>query len=180
MYNPATRTITTERLILRPYEIADAQRVSELCNNYNIYKSTLNIPYPYPIESALAWIATHEESFINDKGYVFAVTDRSTGELYGAIGISNNQAHKNGEIGYWIGEEYWGNGYASEALKAIIDFAFSEKGFHKVFGRFLASNPASGKVMHKVGMVKEGMLAEHIFKEGKFEDLFFCGIINNN
>ena len=178
MYNPGTRTITTERLILRPYEMSDAKRVCELCNNYNIYKSTLTLPYPYPIESALAWIPTHEENFKNDKSYEFAVTDNLTGELFGAIALSNNQKHKNGEIAYWIGEEYWGNGYATEALKAVIDFAFSEKGYHKVWGRFFATNPSSGKVMQKVGMVKEGVLAEHVIKEGKYEDLIFYGIVN--
>jgi len=178
MFNPSTRTITTERLILRPYKISDAERVCELCNNYNIYRSTLTLPYPYPIESALAWISTHEENFKNDKSYEFAVTDKSTGELFGAIALSNNQKHKNGEIAYWIGEEYWGKGYATEALKAIIDFAFTEKGYHKVWGRFFATNPSSGKVMAKVGMVKEGVLAEHVIKEGKYEDLIFYGIVD--
>jgi len=178
MYNPDTRTITTERLFLRPYELSDAQRVSELCNNYNIYRSTLSLPHPYPVESALAWIPTHEENFKNDRCYEFAIADKATGELYGAIGLSNHQNNKNGEIGYWIGEEYWGNGYATEALKAIIDFAFSEKGYHKVWGRLFAANPASGKVMQKAGMVKEGVLAEHIVKEGKYQDLVLYGIVN--
>lgn len=53
MYNPEKRTITTERLILRPFALSDAQRVSELCNNYNVYKSTLTLPYPYPIECVI-------------------------------------------------------------------------------------------------------------------------------
>jgi RimJ/RimL family protein N-acetyltransferase len=158
--------------------MSDAQRVSELCNNYNIFKSTLTLPFPYPKESALAWIPTHEENFKNDKLYEFAVTDKATGELYGAIALSNNQAHKNGEIAYWIGEAYWGNGYATEALKGLIAFAFEEKGYHKVWGRFFAENPASGKVMEKVGMVPEGVLAQHVMKEGKFLDLVFYGIVN--
>jgi len=178
MYDPNTRTITAERLILRPYALSDAQRVYELCNNYNIYKSTFTLPYPYPIESALAWIPTHEENFKKDKVYDFAITDKATGELYGAIGLSNNQAHKNGEIAYWIGEEYWDNGYATEAVKAVIDFAFTEKGYHKVWGRFFATNPSSGKVMEKVGMIREGMLAEHIIKDGKFQDMIYYGIVN--
>jgi len=174
------RTLTTERLLLRPFEISDAKRVSELCNNFNIYKSTLTLPYPYPIESALSWIPTHEDNFNNDKMYEFAITDKATGELYGAIGLSNNKAHKNGEIAYWVGEEYWGNGYATEALKAIIEFAFLVKGYHKVWGRFFATNPSSGKVMQKVGMVKEGLLAEHILKDGKYEDLIFYGITTSS
>jgi len=177
-FDKKKRTLTTERLILRPFEISDAQRTSELCNNYNIYKNTLSLPFPYPIESALTWIATHEENFANDKSYEFAITNKATGELYGAIGLSNHQQHKNGEIGYWIGEEYWGNGYATEAAKAIIDFAFTEKRYHKVWGRFFTTNPTSGKVMEKAGMRKEGLQTKHIIKDGKFLDLALFGIIN--
>ena len=180
MYDPNTRTITTDRLILRPFELSDAIRVSELCNNYNIHKNTLNIPYPYPIESALSWISTHWDNFSNDKSYEFAVTDRLTGELYGAIGlISNDQRHKNGEVGYWLGEGYWGNNYTAEALKAIIRFAFLEKDYHKVYGRHIASNPASGRVMKKAGMVEEGIFREHVVKENKYEDLICYGIIRH-
>jgi len=177
MYNPQMLTITTARLVLRPFDITDAQRISELCNNYNIYKSTLTLPYPYPIESALAWIPTHEDNFKNDRLYEFALTDKTTGELYGAMSLSNNKTHKNGEVAYWVGEEYWGNGYATEALKALITFAFTEKGYHKVWGRFFDSNPSSGRVMQKAGMVKEGLLSEHIIKEGKFLDLILYGIV---
>ncbi|MCL2353292.1 MAG: GNAT family N-acetyltransferase [Defluviitaleaceae bacterium] len=178
MYSPQTNTITTERLILRPFQLSDAPQVSHFCNNYNIYKSTLSLPHPYPEEAATAWIKTHADNFKNNKSYEFAITDKATGQLYGAIGLSNHQHNKNGELGYWIGEEHWGFGYATEAVKALIDFAFTQKGYHKVWGRFFTSNPASGKVMEKVGMVKEGLLAQHVLKDGKFEDLALYGIIN--
>lgn len=178
MYNQAQRTLTTGRLILRPFKESDAQRVSELCNNYNIYKSTLTLPYPYSIDCALSWIQTQAVNFNNNKSYEFAITDKNTYELYGAIGLSNNQTHKNGELGYWIGEEYWGKGYATEATKAILEFAFTEKHYHKVYARFFASNPGSGRVMQKSGMVKEGVLLQHVYKENKFVDLIHYGIIN--
>jgi len=180
MFDNEKRAITTQRLMLRPFEISDAQRISELCNNYNIYKSTLTLPFPYSIESALNWIPTLEELFTNDIRYEFAIANKVTGELYGAIGLSHVKHYKNGEIAYWIGKEYWGNGYATEAVKAVIDFAFSEKGYHKVWGRFFTTNPSSGRVMEKAGMVKEGLLAEHVIKEGKFLDLAMYGIINKH
>ncbi|OAB42163.1 GNAT family N-acetyltransferase [Paenibacillus glacialis] len=148
--------MTTERLILRSFELSDAHRVSELCNNYNIYKSTLTLPYPYPIDCAISWIQTHENNFNNNKSYEFSITDKSTNELYGALGLTNNQTHRNGELGYWIGEEHWGKGYA----------------------RYFASNPGSGRVMQKSGMVKEGVLLQHIYKENKFEELIHYGILN--
>ncbi len=100
--------------------------------------------------------------------------------MYGAIGLSNNAADQNGELAYWIGEPYWGSGYGTEAAKAMIAFAFAEKGYHRVYARFFKSNPASGKIMEKCGMTYEGTLAQHVLKEGNFEDMVHYGIIHPN
>jgi RimJ/RimL family protein N-acetyltransferase len=130
------------------------------------------------LDCAISWIETHEDHFNDNKSYEFAITDKNTNELYGAIGLTNNQTNRNGEVGYWIGEEYWGKGYATEATKAIIAFAFSDKHYHKVFATHFASNPGSGKVMQKCGMVEEGIFMQHIYKENKYDDLIHYGIIN--
>jgi len=170
--------ITTERLVLRLFQASDAETVAKLCNNYNIYKSTLYLPYPYSLNDALSWIERHYDYFMEDISYEFAVTDKETGELYGAIALSNNKRFNQGEIAYWIGEQYWGKGYATEAAQSILQFGFEEKKLHKVFARFFSSNPASGKVMKKIGMTQEGILKDHIIKDGKYEDLVFYGVIN--
>lgn len=178
LYDHENKTITTNRLVLRLFQKADAENVSRLCNNYNIYKNTLYLPYPYSIEDALSWIEHHLDNFIIDRSYEFAITDKESGELYGAIALSNNQQFNHGEIAYWIGEEYWGSGYATEAAQAILHFAFKEKQFYKVFARFFRSNPASGRVMQKIGMKQEGILIDHVRKENQYEDLVCYGIIN--
>lgn len=172
--------ITTDRLVLRLFHPSDAAIVATLCNNYNIYKNTLYLPYPYRLNDALSWIERHNENFMTDKNYEFAVTDKETGELFGAIALSNNKRFNQGELAYWIGEQYWGNGYATEAAQSILQFAFEEKKLHKVFARYFSSNPASGKVMDKIGMKKEGILREHVIKDGKYQDLVYYGIINEN
>jgi RimJ/RimL family protein N-acetyltransferase len=169
--------LTTERLNLRLFQKSDAETVALLCNNYNIYKSTLYLPYPYHINDALSWIETHYDNFIADKLYEFAITDKETGEVFGAIALSNNKNFNHGELAYWIGESYWARGYATEAAKAVLQFAFKEVKLHKVFARYFSSNIASGKIMEKIGMKQEGILKEHIFKEGKYEDLVYYGIL---
>jgi len=179
IYDNESKTITTERLMLRMFKKSDAETVTSLCNNYNIYKSTLNLPYPYSMECALSWMENHVDNFDANKSYEFAITDKETGQLYGAIALSNNQRYNNGEIAYWIGEQFWGNGYATEAGKAILEFAFTEKQYHRVFARYFTSNPASGKVMEKLGMIKEGILIDHVMKEGRYEDLVYYGIVNS-
>jgi len=179
IYDNQNKTITTERLVLRLFQKSDAAAVTKLCNNYNIYKDTLYLPYPYSIEDALSWIEHHLDNFNANKSYEFAITDKESGELYGAIALSNNQKFSNGEIAYWIGEEFWGNGYATEAAQAILQFAFDEKQYHKVFARYFHSNPASGRVMQKLGMKKEGILVDHVKKENRYVDLVHYGMINS-
>ncbi|WP_231688039.1 GNAT family N-acetyltransferase [Bacillus sp. FJAT-18017] len=170
--------IKTERLILRMFQKSDAETVATLCNNYNIFKSTLYLPYPYHLSDATNWIEHHYENFIADKSYEFAITDKGTGKVFGAIALTNNKRFNQGEVAYWIGEQYWGRGYATEATKAILQFAFEEKKLHKVFARYFSTNIASGRVMKKIGMKQEGILKEHIIKEGKYEDLVYYGILN--
>lgn len=171
--------ITTDRLTLRLFNEQDANEVARLCNNINIYKSTIYIPHPYTVEDALIWMQSHRKNFEEDKGYELAITIKETGMLIGSIGLSHNKGHKHGELGYWIGEPYWNKGYGTDAAKAMLQFAFEVKGMHKVFARFFSSNPASGKIMEKIGMVEEGLLKEHVLKDGKYEDLYMYGIINS-
>ena len=121
----------------------------------------------------------HLDQFNDDRSFEFAITDKMTGKLYGAIGLSNNQMFNNGEIAYWVGEEYWGNGYATEAAEAIIKFAFVEKGYNKVFARYFASNGASGRVLEKLGMRKEGILREQVKKDNTYVDLVYLGILKS-
>ncbi|MGV3465559.1 MAG: GNAT family N-acetyltransferase [Heyndrickxia sp.] len=180
IFNSREKTIETDRLLLRLFKESDAKDVTAMCNNYNIYKSTLNLPYPYTLECALSWIANHEQNFELDRMYEFAITDKKSGQLYGAIGISNHKHFQNGEIAYWIGEEYWGKGYGTEAAKAVIDFVFQEKDYYRVYARHFKSNPASGKIMEKCGMLYEGTLKDHVYKNGAFEDIVYYGIINPN
>lgn len=175
MLIPENRTITTARLLLRPFRADDAPEVERFCNTEEISRGTM-LPYPYPAGAAASWIATHAEDFELERGFVFAITDRADGRLYGCISLTNHSAHKNGELGYWIGTEYWGRGYATEAADAMIRWAFA-RGYHRVYGRHFGSNPASGRVMQKLGMTYEGTQKEHFFKNGRYEDLVLYGLV---
>lgn len=177
-YDRENKTITTKRLLLRLFQKADAATVTKLCNSYNMYKNTLYLPYPYSIDDALSWMEQHLDNFNANKIYEFAITDKKTRKLYGAIALSNNQKFNNGEIAYWIGEDFWGNGYATEAAQAIIQFAFNEKQYHKVFARYFHSNLASGRVLQKLGMRKEGIFMDHVKKENQYKNLVYYAIIN--
>lgn len=171
--------LETNRLILRMFTEHDAEVVAAMCNNVKIYQHTLHIPYPYTKQDALTWIGFHEENRENERMYDLAVTDKLTGQLLGSVGISIHKPFNHGELGYWIGEEHWGKGYATEAAEAMIKFAFDEKRLHKVYARCFDSNPASGKVLEKLGLEKEGVLREHVRKDGAYVDLVHYGLISS-
>ncbi|MEK4148291.1 GNAT family N-acetyltransferase [Robertmurraya sp. FSL W8-0741] len=176
-FNRKDKTLETERLQLRLFTAADAEQVRSLCDNFTIFKTTLNMPYPYSLECALSWMANHERNFTEDKLYELAITNKNNGQLYGAIALSNQRLHQNGEMAYWIGKPFWGNGYATEAARAMLEFAFEEKNYYRVYARYFKSNPASGRVLEKCGMVYEGTLKDHVYKLNTFEDLIYYGIV---
>lgn len=85
IYDSQNKTITTKRLLLRLFQPSDAAEVARLVNNYNIYRNTLYLPYPYSTQDALSWIENHLDNFNANKSYEFAITDKVTGKLYGVM-----------------------------------------------------------------------------------------------
>lgn len=159
----------TERLLLRPFTADDATTVQALCNNENIAKTTLYIPFPYTLEHATTWIAATIQQFQTERAYTFAITKGDA--VIGAMTLSHNKAFRQGELAYWIGEPYWNKGYGTEAARTVVAFGFEQKKLHKICARFFASNPASGKIMEKIGMQQEGILRDHVYKNGRYENL---------
>lgn len=148
MIQPA---IKTKRLLLRQFKLEDAKVVQYLAGNKNVSESTLNIPYPYEDGMAEEWISSQTQSWKNGTGVIYAITEKSSNNLLGTVSlvsIEDSQA----ELGYWVGEPYWKKGYCTEAAKALIEYAFTRLGIVKVVAEHLSSNPASGRVMEKIGM----------------------------
>jgi ribosomal-protein-alanine N-acetyltransferase len=172
-------TLETERLFLRPFCIADGKDVQRLAGDIRIAKMTLAVPHPYPDGAAEKWIATHSQSFLSGQGVTFAIALKSNQALIGCISIEGiSKTHKCGEAGYWIGVDFWNQGFCTEALKALIEFGFKELGLNKITSRHMSKNPQSGKVMLKTGMMQEGVLRDDCFREGQFEDSVVYGILS--
>ena len=172
----AAPTLGTERLLLRPFAADDAPDVQRLAGARAVAETTLHIPHPYEDGVAEAWIATHAERFAEGAVLTLAITLRDGGALVGAIGLTFNRAHQSAEMGYWVGVPYWGRGYATEAAAALMRYAFQALGLHRVHATHLTRNPASGRVMQKIGMRHEGTLREHLLKWGVFEDVENVGV----
>ena len=143
--------LNTKRLLLRAFLLEDVHVVNILAGNINVSKTTLNIPHPYSSEMAQSWIETHNSGWEQKTNVVYAITLSENGQLIGAVGLHDVKPPE-AELGYWIGEPYWGNGYCTEAVKELIQFSFKTLGINKIKSEHLTSNPASGKVMIKAGM----------------------------
>jgi len=109
-------TISTDRLILRPFSLSDAARVRELAGEREVAEMTANIPHPYEEGMAEEWISNHADSLKNGMGVTLAIVLQPEGSLIGAIGLTLNKAHHFAELGYWIGKPYWNQGYCTEAV----------------------------------------------------------------
>ena len=170
-------TLTTERLMLRPFVDDDAFEVERLAGMREIADTTLNIPHPYPHGGAAAWIALHEPGWREGTSVTFAVVPRDTSKLAGAISLMIKREHRRAELGYWIAIDRWNRGYATEASRRVIDFGFETLGLHRIQSRHFLRNPASGRVMQKLGMQREGVERDWAIKWDRYETLALYSIL---
>lgn len=169
--------LSSDRLTLRPFNLNDTKVIQELLGVKKVSDTALHIPYPYPDGLAEQWISSHQKDYNENKAIVWAITLTLTKELVGAIGLTLNTEFNKAEFGFWIGEQYWNKGYATEALGAVLKFGFEELKLNKIFAHHLLHNEASGKVMLKHGMKLEGHLREDVVKDGKYIDVKFYSIL---
>ena len=172
-------TLATARLVLRPFTLADAPDVQRLAGERDVASTTRNIPHPYPDSMAEQWIRTHQEHFAQGALVHFALVRRADHVLLGALSLRINLPDGNAKLGYWIGKPYWNHGYCTEAAHAVVKYGFEVLGLHRMHASYLTRNPASGRVLQKLGMTYEGCLRQHVNKWEVFEDLALYGILRS-
>ena len=145
--------IETPRLLLRPLRLEDAADIQRMAGEWEVARYTANIPHPYEAGMAEAWIKSHRDDF----EIVFAIVRREDGALVGCIGVEPDAAAREAEFGYWIGMPYWGAGYATEALSALVDYAFVTFDVDRARAAAMPDNRASIRVQEKVGLTYVGV-----------------------
>jgi len=173
---PIRPTLCTERRLLRPFESSDAPAVAAICAERAVASTTLFIPHPYSLEHAHHWLDTHQQSFDSGTDVQMAVTLADTRELVGAIGLVIQSEHDRAEIGYWITPSRWGQGLATEAGRAVLRYGFEERVLNRIWAYHFARNPASGRVLQKIGLRYEGVARQHIRKWNRYEDCLLYGL----
>jgi RimJ/RimL family protein N-acetyltransferase len=137
--------LETGRLILRAPRLGDVKAVAVLANDRRIAENTARIPHPYRTADAEDFITSANRG--NDTTFVVALRG---GALIGACGLVQLDRHPP-EIGYWLGVKFWGKGYATEAVRAIIDHAFTDLDHEALQSAARVTNPASRRVLEKCG-----------------------------
>lgn len=171
--------LQTARLVLRPYSQADVADLVRLAGTREVAATTLRIPHPYREQDAVDFVAACRPDADAGQSVRFAITLRETGEFCGGVGMRLELDHHRAELGYWVGVPYWGRGYATEAAQAMLGYGFGTLGLRRIYAQHVRENPASGRVLQKIGMRYEGCLRNHICKWDQFHDLEVYGLLKS-
>ncbi|MFO0719343.1 MAG: GNAT family N-acetyltransferase [Nitrospira sp.] len=171
-------TIGTKRLRLRPFQTTDAEAVHRLAGSQDVAAGTF-LPHPMDRQAAQDWVTERLKDQAAGTGVTFAITLLENGELIGSIGMELMLAHEQGRLTYWLGRDYWNQGYGTEAVTALVEYGFNSLKLHRIYAPHFHTNPASGRVLQKVGMTHEGRLREHYLRFGQRVDVELYGMIRN-
>ena len=168
--------LVSERLLLRRYKRSDMPSIVRLVGAREVAATTLRIPHPYTEDDARKFLGriALEKTLTS-----FGIFLRKTGEHCGGIGLDLDSDHDRAELGYWIGVPYWGKGIATEAAREVVRYGFETLGLNRIFANCFVGNPASQRVLEKLGMKYEGRFRKHINKWGEYRDVDNYGLLTD-
>jgi ribosomal-protein-alanine N-acetyltransferase len=153
MRETMSRILETERLLLRPPQAADISHFVPLLADYDVAKNLSRVPYPYTEDDACAFIVYTANGWRSGEDLSFTILRKAPAAYIGICGLHPAQGW---EFGYWLGKPYWGQGYATEAARRVVAFAFDQLGADQLVAAWFHDNPASGRVLEKLGCVPDG------------------------
>lgn len=166
---PDWPALDTERLRLRPLAGTDVPAITHLLDDWQMARTTSTIPFPYDRRDAAAFIAESRRLSAEGVGLVLGAEDRLSGRLIGCVGASVSKG--SGEVGYWIGRDWWGQGYATEAVRRCLRLLFADFGLDRVWLSVLPENTASLRVAEKTGFARTGNQTVTLPARGRSADL---------
>ncbi len=153
---PPGPMLRTSRLILRPLQESDVPVFHRLINDWDICRRVPDAPFPYPESQAQAWIAAAASAREAGRAEQFAIVETLTGALLGCVGLKLSKDRKSAELGYWVGRPHWRQGFALEAVRRIIDWAFASLPIAQLTAVVAADNDGSLAVLRRLGFKQSG------------------------
>ena len=157
---------------VRSHRADDAEALARYANNRNVSRNLRDaFPFPYTLADADEWLARVIQAS-PETNFAIAIAIATASEVIGGIGLTfGSDVHRrSAEIGYWLGEPFWGRGIATAALQAVSEYAFAQHDLVRLHAAVYEWNPASARVLEKVGYVLEGRLRKSVTKDGQTID----------
>lgn len=170
--------LETERLILRKMLVLDTDDMYSYAHRADVTRYLTWNPHPNKnyTREYLEYISTR---YVSGEFYDWAIIEKKSRHMIGTCGFTRFDFHSNGaEVGYVLNPQYWGQGYAPEALRAVMDFGFDEIGLVRIEAKYMEGNTASRRVMEKVGMTYEGMFRSAMLVRSEYKNICVCSILS--
>ena len=174
-YQPS---LQTERLRLRPFVADDADLLVQLAGTAAMAATAIAIPHPYTLTAAKSWIVGLSHRYRTGSAVHFAISLLESKQLIGAIALNEiNRDNANAELDVWIGQPWQRQGYASEALQLVLDFAFKQMDLHRIYSYHFSEDLRSAKFLLKHGFAQEGVLRQAVKKMATYQDVSLSAIL---
>jgi ribosomal-protein-alanine N-acetyltransferase len=160
--------VSLERCAIREWRLDDAPSLTRHANNRRVWLGLRDFfPHPYAIENGNEFLrqATAEKPTTK---FCIDIEDAAAGGI--GIRIGEDVHRHVGQLGYWLGEEFWGRGIMTEAVSEFVNYCFKKFPLHRIYAEAYANNLASARVLEKAGFVLEGRLRKNVVKDGKVLD----------
>lgn len=165
-----TPVLETQRLRLRPFQIADAAQLQAILSEREIAYNVLSVPHPFEADDATHYLQKRLTS--DENNLVWAMTSLTDDILMGCVRIWITPKHHRAGLGYWLGKPHWGQGLTTEAVRCVLQYAFTNLDLNRIFAECFPENPASARVLEKCGLRYEGTLRQVVYTRfGEFRDL---------
>lgn len=169
--------IETDRLILREVTEKDADSLLSYLSDEEVTRHMGLAPFTSP-EDALDEIGWYQSIFENGTGMRWGITLKEKSHVIGSCGFLNmSKKHHRAEIGFELSREYWGKGIAGEALQAVVAYGFTNLNLNRIEALIEPANSPSQKLVEKTGFLREGLLRDYEYTQGKFDDLYMYSIL---
>ncbi len=174
------RELRTQRLVLRRFVAEDAEQLYQNCGtDPEVSRYVSFVPYA-DLVSTRDFVQMHVARYDEDSLFCGWAIELD-GQVIGTIGLFNVEPGFSCELGYTLGSAWWGQGLATEAARAVRDYAFGELGMHRLYASYHVENGASGAVLQKLGMRREGVLRDgQLNADGSFSNLVLCAVLSTD
>lgn len=168
-------TLRGDGLLLRPLLSKDAEQLVPLLRDPRVAEPYALPHFPWTLSVARGEIDSMEANFEASRRLDLGILPTAEAGLVGTVSLGFTTAHDRAELGFWVGYPYWGRGYARQAAALVLDWAYAERGLHRVTARTLGDNDRAGRLLQSLGFRLEGLQRQHQYHWGRFRDVALWG-----